>query len=56
MFFNSELYARHSLMADRHELQIKHQLILILFRAVELSTAVLKCLQGALYISKQVVL
>lgn len=43
-------------MANRHELQIKHQLILIILRAGELSTAVLNYLQGALYIIKQVVL
>jgi len=46
--------SRHSLIADRHELQIKHQLILIILHAVELSTEILavhlKCLKGMIYI------
>lgn len=54
IFLHSESCARHSLMADRYELQIKHQLILIILHAVQLSTEILavhlKCLEGMIYI------
>lgn len=53
MFLNSESCARHSHIADRYELQTKHQLVLIILHAVELSTKILavhlKCLEGMIY-------
>lgn len=54
IFLHSELCAGYSLMSDRHELQIKHHLILIILFVVELSTGILavhlKCLKCMIYI------
>lgn len=54
IFLHSELCARYSLMSDRHELQIKHHLILIILFVVELSTGTvavhLKCLKGMIHL------